>query len=172
MSRLLLNNIIRFVVILLLQVLVLKGVNLTIGNIEYFHLIVYPITIMLLPFYMPKPYVLLIAFASGMFVDIFYDSLGVHASACLIMAYLRPTILGFLEPRGGYTYEVPGLGNAEIQWFAGYSSIMLLVFLLSYFIMEAFSYVYFVRITLSTVLSFIISILVIFIYQIIFRTKA
>jgi hypothetical protein len=72
MSRLLLNNIIRFSVILILQVLVLKGVNLNIGNFEYFHLIVYPVAIMLLPFYMPKPYVLLIAFASGVFVDFFY----------------------------------------------------------------------------------------------------
>lgn len=171
MSRLLLNNIIRFSVILILQVLVLKGVNLNIGNFEYFHLIVYPVAIMLLPFYMPKPYVLLIAFASGIFVDIFYDSLGVHASACLIMAYLRPTILGVLEPRGGYTYEVPGLGNTEIPWFAGYTSIMLLVFMLFYFIMEAFSYVYFIRITLSTIFSFLISILFIFVYQIIFRTK-
>ena len=172
MSRLFLNNIIRFTVILLLQVLVLKRVNLNIGDLEYFHVIVYPIIIMLLPLYMPKPYVLLIAFASGMFVDIFYDSLGVHASACLLMAYLKPTILGILEPRGGYTYEVPGLGNTEVQWFAGYASFMLLVYLLAYFIMEAFSYVYFVRISLSTILSFIISILIIFVYQIIFRTKA
>jgi hypothetical protein len=87
------------------------------------------------------------------------------------MAYLRPTILGVLEPRGGYTYEVPGLGNTEIPWFAGYTSIMLLVFMLFYFIMEAFSYVYFIRITLSTIFSFLISILFIFVYQIIFRTK-
>lgn len=171
MNRSVLNNIIRFSVILILQVLVLKGIDLNIGKYQYFHVLLYPILIMLLPFSLARPYVLLIAFGAGMFVDMFYDSLGVHASACLTMAYLRPVILSVLEPRGGYTYDVPGLGNVEIPWFAAYTSLMLLVFLIMYFSLEAFSYVYFGRIVLSTLLSFIISMIFIFVYQVIFRTK-
>lgn len=171
MSRVLINNIIRFAVILILQVLVLKGINLNMGSFQYFHVLVYPILIMLLPFSLARPYVLLIAFSAGLFVDIFYDSLGVHASASLFIAYLRPYILAIIEPRGGYTYDVPGLGNTEIAWFAIYTTLMLFVFLIIYFSLEAFSYVYFIRIVLSTFFSFIISILFIFVYQIVFRTK-
>lgn len=171
MSRVLLNNIVRFFVIVLLQVLVLKGVDLNIGNFQYFHLLIYPIVIMLLPFSMAKPYVILIAFATGIIVDMFYDSLGVHASACLVIAYLRPFVLSLIEPRGGYTFDVGGLGNTEITWFAAYVSMMMIVFLVVYFSLEAFSYVYFLKIVLSTIFSFIVSILFIFVYQIIFRTK-
>jgi hypothetical protein len=171
MSRVLLNNIVRFIIILLLQVLVLKGINLNVGNFQYFHVLVYPILIILLPFSLARPYILLIAFGAGIFVDMFYDSLGVHASACLFIAYLRPYILGLIEPRGGYTFDVGGLGNTEIAWFAGYSTLMMMIFFLIYFSLEAFSYVYFIRIVLSTFFSFIISILFIFVYQIVFRTK-
>lgn len=172
MNRTVLNIIIRFVIILLLQVLVLKGVNLNSGNFQYFHLLFYPIVIMLLPISLAKPYVILIAFASGIFVDIFYDSIGVHAAACVFMAYTRSFVLQLLEPRGGYTYDIPGLGNTEFSWFITYISIMLLLFLLFYFSMEAFSTVFIVKIILNTFFSFILSIITILVYQVIFRTKS
>ncbi len=170
MNSVIRNNIIRILVLFFLQVLVLKGIDLSIGTFQYFHLLVYPMIIMLLPFSMPKTYILLLAFVLGICVDVFYDSLGIHASSCLILAYVRPLILGLIEPRGGYTYDVPGLGNTEITWIATYVALMLFVFLISYFSIEAFSYVYFVRIILSTICSFIISFLFILVYQIIFRT--
>jgi len=171
MNRVVLNNVARFLVLLILQVLVFKGIDLNIGNFQYFHVLVYPVAIMLLPFSMARPYVILISFATGLFVDMFYDSLGVHASACLVVAYLRPFILGLIEPRGGYTYDVGGLGNAEVGWFAMYTAMTFSLFLFVYFSLEAFSYVYFVKILLSTIFSFIVSILSVMVYQIIFRTK-
>lgn len=171
MSRVIQSNIIRFIVFFLLQVLVFKGVDLNSGSFQYFHLLIYPIAILLLPIDLPKPYVLLLGFLIGISVDIFYDSLGVHASASVFMAYTRSYILKILEPRGGYNFRTPGLGNSEFSWFASYLALSMALFLIFYFSMDAFSFVYFVKIILNTIFSFIISVSIIIIYQVIFRTR-
>lgn len=171
MNKLIRNNIIRFVGILLLQVLVFKGVQLSSPSFTYIHVLIYPIIILLLPLEMPKPYLLMIAFGVGLFVDMFYDSIGIHASALVFMAYIRSFILKMIEPRGGYTAYVPGLGNVELAWFASYVSLCMLAFLLFYFSMEAFSFVYIIRILLNTIMSFIISVALIILFEIIFKTK-
>ena len=171
MNSTVISNIIRFVIIILLQVLVLKGINLNDGNFQYFNIICYPILILLLPIDLAKPYQLLIAFGLGLVVDVFYDSLGVHTSAIVFMTYCRSFVLQLLEPRGGYSFITPGLGNTEFAWFGGYVSIMMTLFLGFYFSMEAFSAVFFWRIVLNTLFSFFLSVSLIIIYQLIFRTK-
>lgn len=171
MNRVVQSNIIRFIVFFLLQVLVFKGVDLNSGSFQYFHIIMYPIFILLLPIELQKPYVLLLAFLIGISVDIFYDSLGVHASASVFLAYLRSYLLKLLEPRGGYSFQTPGLGNTEFSWFATYIALGMTAFFIFYFSMDAFSFVYFVRIVLNTFFSFLISVSLIIIYQVIFRTK-
>lgn len=171
MNSVVVTNIIRFVVIIILQVLIFKGIDLNSGSFQYFHILFYPILILLLPFSLAKPYQLLIAFTLGFVIDIFYDSLGVHTSAIVFMTYCRSFVLKFIEPRGGYSIETAGLGNAEFPWFIGYLSIMMVLFLLFYFSMEAFSAVYFWRILLNTLFSFVLSVSLIIIYQLIFRTK-
>ena len=171
MNRELQNNIFRFIVVFLLQVLVFKGINLNNNNFHYFHILFYPIAILLLPIKLQKPYVILLAFLLGISIDVFYDSLGVHASASVFLAYARSYILKILEPRGGYTFNTPGLGNTEFSWFSTYLAIGMALFLIFYFSMEAFSFVYFVRIVLNTLFSFILSVSLIIIYQVIFRTR-
>lgn len=171
MNSVVLVNIIRFVVLIFLQVLVFKGININTGSFPYFHILVYPIAILLLPISLPKPYVLLLAFATGMIIDVFYDSIGVHASALVFMAYCRSFILDLLEPRGGYSIDTPGLGNTKFVWFVVYVSSMMGLFLVFYFSMEAFSIVYIMKIILNTLFSFILSVPIIIIYQFIFRSK-
>lgn len=171
MNKLVQSNILRFVLILLFQVLVCKGINLNQGNFQYFHVLFYPIAILLLPIEMPRPYLLLCAFALGFSIDVFYDSLGVHASASVFLAYTRSFILRILEPRGGYNTNTAGLGNMEFSWFISYLSIGMIIFLIAYFSMDAFSFVYIGRIILNTLFSFILSVSLILIYQVIFRSR-
>lgn len=172
MSKIIQVNLLRFIVIFFLQVLVFKGIDLNNGSFQYFHILFYPIAILLLPIDMPRPYILICAFLLGFFIDIFYDSLGVHASAAVFLAYIRSFIIKLLEPRGGYTVNSPGLGNMEFSWFASYVALGLFAFLFFYFSIEAFSFVYFVRIIMNTFFSFILSMSLILIYQVIFRSKS
>src|SRR4249920_2342327 len=99
-TRDILSNVIRAVIILLVQVLVLKRIGLS-SQWWWQHgsLFLYPIIILLLPFRMTKHYVILLGFVIGLVIDIFYDTVGVHAFALTGMAYARGVLLSWLEPR-------------------------------------------------------------------------
>ena len=144
MGNLITKNLIRFIVLGLLQVIILKDLDLTPGNFDFIHLIVYPLAIMLLPLKTPRVLIILLGFVYGLSIDIFYDSLGVHASAATFMAFSRKIVLKFLEPYGGYTTDqIPTLRNMGIYWFFIYSGILMAIHLLFYFSMDAFSIVFF-----------------------------
>ncbi len=78
------------------------------------------------------------AFLVGLLVDSFYDSAGVHAGACVFMAFLRPQVLRLLKPPGGYEdYMEVSLPLMGPKWFFQYMLALifghhLLVFILSY----------------------------------------
>ncbi|WP_235298585.1 rod shape-determining protein MreD [Portibacter marinus] len=172
MNNTVVRNIIRFFIFLLLQGLVLKGIDLSAGEFDYIHIIIYHLFILLLPLNMPRWSILLVALFMGIGVDLFYDSPGVHASACVFTAYLRKPVLQFLEPQGGYNInEVPSLYHFDISWIVIYTSLLTFAHFLWYFSMEAFSFVFIFDIVLNTIFSFIISIIFILIYHFIIRPK-
>ena len=83
MNNTIVRNIIRFVVLVLLQGWVLKAIDLSIGEFDFMQIIIYHLFIMLLPLNMPRWSILLLAMFMGIGVDIFYDSPGVHAGAAV-----------------------------------------------------------------------------------------
>lgn len=89
------KHIIRFFVLVLAQVLVLNNV-LFLGYINPY---IYILFIMLLPFDTPRWLLLILAFALGLSVDAFQNSMGLHAFACVLIAYYRTPILHFLLPQ-------------------------------------------------------------------------
>src|ERR1700739_3319163 len=80
-----LKNIGRFIILVLLQVLIVKNINLG----RYFIFFPYVLFILLLPFNTPKPLVLFASFVLGLCIDAFYNTQGMHASACVLMAFAR-----------------------------------------------------------------------------------
>ncbi|MBK9718576.1 MAG: hypothetical protein IPQ02_03240 [Saprospiraceae bacterium] len=165
-------HIIRFILLLAFQVLILKGINLSESQIQYVTIIVYPVAVLLLPIALPQFFILVIAFCSGIFVDLFYGTIGVHASACLWMASVRPIVLKYLEPKSGYSVDQnPNSYNLGIFWFLQYASLLMGVYIFCYFILEVFTFVYFGEILIKTLLSFVVSIFIIFIMQILINSK-
>mgnify|MGYP000601081646 CR=1 FL=1 len=172
MNNTVVRNIIRFIVLILIQGLVLKSIDLSIGEFDYIHIIIYHLFILLLPLNMPRWMILLAALFMGIGVDLFYDSPGVHASASVFTAYVRKPVLKFLEPQGGYNInEIPSLHHFDISWIIIYTSILTFAHLIWYFSMEAFSFIFFFDITLNTIFSFIISLIFIMIFHFIVRPK-
>jgi len=135
MNNIVITNIVRFLVLGLVQVFILRNVVATGGVFwENFQIIIYPVFIMLLPFRTPKVAVLALAFVMGFIIDSFYNSFGIHASACVFMAYLRFFALNWLEPKGGYNDDYsPTKQRLGLGWFMGYSAILLFGYLLWYF---------------------------------------
>lgn len=165
-------NIIRFFILALGQVLVFKRIAFSWGDFAFIHFIIYPLFIILLPIKVPRPIVIALGFLIGIFVDLFYDSPGVHASASVFTAYTRGIVLDFLEPYEGYnTNDSPTIMTRGIGWFMTYASILFGLHLLWYFSVEAFSFVFFFEILLNTIFSFIASFIIIMLFLLIFRPK-
>lgn len=172
MNNDLVKNLVRITLIVLIQVLILRRLNLSIGSFNYIHILFYPVLIMILPLRISKPLLLIIGFVIGLVVDVFYDSLGVHASACVFLAYIRPYVLSVFEPRGGFSVNTsPTKHNLGMYWFLRYAAAMLLLHLLFYFSMEVFTVVYLKEIILRTIFSFIFSFAFIMLYKLLFNPK-
>nr|WP_320118151.1 rod shape-determining protein MreD [uncultured Marinifilum sp.] len=152
-----LKNIIRFVVLVLIQVAILNNIQLS----GFLNPYMYVLFILLLPFEIPNWLLLLLSFLLGISVDIFSGTVGMHASACVFMGYLRPYVLNYLSLRDGYeigTY--PGIASYGFAWFFKYALSLIIAHHSFLFIIEVFSFANFsetlVRIIFSGFFSLIL----------------
>ena len=158
------------IIILSIQIFLLLTFSIPVGSRYSLTIYIYPLIIILLPLSYSKSSLLLIAFIIGLIIDYFYQSIGVHSSSLVLIAFMRPYILSLLEPRGGYrTDNSPSSNNSGLSWFLMYGSIILFIHLLTYFSVDAFSFVFLDKIFINTIISFIASYLIINIYQFIIR---
>ncbi|MBC7758013.1 MAG: rod shape-determining protein MreD [Phormidesmis sp. FL-bin-119] len=157
MGRAIVNNTIRFILLLATQVFLLK-------NTGYYNLSVpylYILFILLLPFNIPNGLLFLLAFISGITVDVFYDTLGLHALACSVMAFVRIVYISITVQRDGFDNEPePRLGIMGFRWFVFYAVILAFFHHLVLFTFEAFRISEFgftiIRVLLSALLSTIL----------------
>jgi rod shape-determining protein MreD len=152
----------RFLVLTAMQVLLLNNIQLS-GFINPY---IYLLIILLLPVKFSKNLMLLIAFISGLAIDIFSNTAGMHAAATVWMAYWRPSVLRILAPRDGYEADsVPSMVTMGFNWFAVYASFMIVIHHLALFYIEAFTFSSFFMTLLRALLSSAASLLVILIAQ-------
>lgn len=169
MSDLLIANIFRFIGIFLVQILILKNVDI---NTNYINLYIYPLFILLLPIKMQRVWVLLIAFVFGLSIDFFYDSPGVHAAASVFIAFIRTGLFRIMEPRGGYDTKLsPNKHNFGMTWFTQYTGILMFLHLFLIFMLDVFDMGYLGSIFLKTILSYILSMLLLIIFTYVFNPK-
>ncbi len=149
-------------IVLSIQVLVLNRIDLGFDQFSYIQLMLYPYLIMILPYYNNKYVNLLFAFGLGILVDIFSGTLGIHASATVFIAFLRPYLLSMIEPKEGYIKDtMPSIRGQGISLIFLQVSILVFVHHLFLFSVEAFSFVYLTEIILKTIFSFIVSTVII-----------
>lgn len=98
MNSTVLINIFRFILLLALQVVVCNNIDLF-GYIDPYPYILF---ILLYPVNGNKAGLLLSSFALGIILDMFMNSGGAHAVACVTLAYLRPVFFKFSF---GVSYE-------------------------------------------------------------------
>ncbi|MFC2080762.1 rod shape-determining protein MreD [Bacteroidota bacterium] len=156
------RNIIRFVILVLLQVLVLDNIQISGHIVPHF----YVLFILLMPFETPNWLLLLTAFALGLSVDMFNHTLGMHAAATVFMASLRPYMLRISAPRDGYepgTY--PRLFYYGFQWFLRYTVILVLAHHFVLFYIEVFRFAEFFSTLLRVLLSSLFSVILIMLSQ-------
>ena len=98
MIKVLPRNLLRFAVLVLVQVLILNNIQIS----GYLNPYVYVLFVLLLPFETPNWLLLVVAFLLGLSIDLFSQTPGIHAFATVFMAFFRPFILNVLSPRDGY----------------------------------------------------------------------
>lgn len=163
----------RFILLLLIQGLILHRLNPGGTSFNYIHILIYPLFIMLFPVQVSKILLIVLGFLMGISVDIFYDSPGLHASASVLTAFIRPFVLMVIEPRGGYKINsVPTKDQFGFNWFLRYVSILLVIHLLWYFSLEVFQISEILKVLLKTFVSFFASLMFIWLYVIIFNPKS
>jgi hypothetical protein len=156
-----LNSGLRFVLLLVAQVLVFNQVSWGWGGRDLLFVLVYPLFVAMLPLRAPRPLVIFLAFLLGLSIDFASESLGLHAGALTFTAYCRPLILNLVEPRDGYNIKAnPSVSDLGAGWMFRYLALLLLVHLLAFFILQAFSLYFIGEILLKTVVSFPASLLV------------
>lgn len=124
-----------FVLIVLTQGLVIDPMEID----EFMNPMVYPILILMLPFELSIIATLAISFVVGISVDGFSNTFGLHASAAMLIGYIRPTILKYIKPRDGYDSSLlPSIHDMGVSWFLGYSALFLFLHHMWFFSFEIF----------------------------------
>ena len=154
-----------FLLVVLLQGLVVNNLELNV----YFHPMIYPIMILILPFETNSFVSMTIALVLGLAIDAFSNTFGLHASAAMLIGYLRPTILRYLRPRDGYDPSLlPTIHDMGIVWFLAYSAFILFLHHLWFFSFEILRFDLILLIVMKTFASLLISLLLVIIFQYIF----
>ena len=132
----------------------------------------YVLAILLLPFETPKFVVLFVAFALGVCIDFFYDSSGLHASACTVMGFARHYVLRYIAPREGY--EVGAKPTSEEMgntWFLSYAATLILLHHVVFFYLEVFRFSGFFHTLWRIVISSVGTFAMVYLIQFLFNRK-
>lgn len=152
------NYVIRFTLLLILLVLLQV---LLFNNIQfsgYINPYVYVMFILLLPVTMPQWLLLLIAFFTGLIIDLLSGTPGMHAGASVAAGFSRPYLLRVISPRDGYeSGAVPGMAIYGFRWFLIYTLIFTAIHHFALFYLEVFRLADFFRTLLRVIISTIFS---------------
>lgn len=167
-SRVLFNNVLRFFLLILLQVLILNNVYLGGFINPYF----YVYFILLLPYEIPGGLLLLLGFLTGAGVDIFTNTLGLNTSASLAMAYARPHVIRLISSGpDSLIGDSPSLKNQGMKWFLYYSFSLILIHHFILFYLEVFRFSEFFNTFLRMTLSSLFTLLLVMISEYLFYPK-
>jgi hypothetical protein len=118
MNRNIIIQFFSFVIYVLYQVLILK--NIVLFDTAFCFL--YIAYLLFLPVESNTMLLMVVGFAMGIVIDIFYDSFGLHAFACVFVMFVRNSYLSAITPQGGYdSSSTPSIAVNGMQWFLIYT---------------------------------------------------
>lgn len=166
----LVKNIFRLFIFVLVQVYVLN-------KIPHLHRFVVPylyfLFVLWLPFSLGRLGLLFAGFATGLLLDYFTNTPGLHAAACVLIAYVRPFLISILIPKDTTEFNFREPSPGAMGW-APYGVYVLIMTLLHHVYLLLLQYLHFgsfldflIRILTTTA----ISLLLIFTVELLFPRK-
>ncbi len=93
--------------------------------------------LLMLPVNLSKPIQYLVAFGAGLFIDIFTQTMGLHAFSCVLMIAIRPYWISIISGTLNRSKEELTLPHQNLSWIASYLFPLIFVHHFSFFMLEA-----------------------------------
>lgn len=153
-----LQNIFRFILLIFFQVLVLNNLQFM-GFINPY---VYVLFVLSLPYRMPRWLTLVLGFITGLVIDMFANTGGMHAFATVLVAFMRNKTIDLFIAIDEGNNPTPSFHSFGINAYLKYMILMVVVHHSSLFLLEAFSFSNFGLLFGKILLSSLVTILIIF----------
>lgn len=166
MNSIIISNSIRFIVLILVQALLLSSINF----LGYINPYIYVLFILLFPANNNRSVFIALSFILGLTLDLFIDSGGVHAVACVTIAYIRPVALKFSF---GTLYDHHSIkfNETELLKRATYITLLVVIHHLILFSLEIFSTAKVILILKKSLFSSIFTIMLCVLITVLFSKK-
>ena len=163
-----LKHIFRFILLTIIQVFVIDKLPLADGISPQ----IYVLFLFGLPFEIKTIPLMVVAFLGGFFVDVLGGTYGMHTSALLVIAILRPIVFQLFSPREGYDLiKEPSVADYGLKWYVSIAGILTFVFHFYFFTLELFSWIFWKEIVLYAIISTLIALFLILLIQYTFLRK-
>jgi rod shape-determining protein MreD len=156
--------IISFVVLIVLQLLIFNNIQFS-GFVNPY---VYVMFILILPMAIPTWILLLLSFMTGIVIDIFAGTMGVHAFASVMAGFARPWVLSLnITSETSEPEMSPSSHNNGLRWFFIYTTTVVFIHHFTLFFVEVFSFTNFFHTLLRVLLSTLVTTFFIILFDII-----
>lgn len=163
------KHIIRFILLILVQVLIVNELDLG----KFIHPQVYLLFLLLLPTDMSHWASLLVGFFTGVTIDAFSDTMGIHTAAATLMMYLRYFILqNSIERKNDEASHDLTIKRVGWRYYLTHVTTLVVIHHIVLFFLSAFSGALFFRTLGTIILSSLFTIGLIVILQLTFIKAA
>ena len=152
----------RYVLVMLLQVLLFNQLQL----LGICHPFVYLICLMMMPLTLRHSTDMLIGAVVGLIMDIFSNTLGLHTSACILVMFIRPYLVGALVNDKDRLNEQISSRTLGMEAMIKYTIILVLIHHFAVFMLGSWSWMHLGYVMVETVVSSIVTISIILGYNI------
>ena len=147
----------QWLVAMVLQVLLINQLQL--GGVC--HPFIYILPLLMMPITLPRWADMLIGLVAGLLMDVFCNSLGVHAAACIMLMYMRRHLIPLWVNDTERLTDIISMQTIGIAPFLKYTSLLVVAHHLMVFFLTAWTFQLWWYTLLTTLVSSIVSLAVI-----------
>ena len=153
---------VNIIVFVLIQVLVMNNIHLF-GIVVPF---IYIYVILKLPVNTTRSWMVLISFLTGLSIDIFSNTFGMHAAACTLVGFVRtPLLERFVDVREIQEGSIPSYRLFGLGRFLRYTILLVSIHHIALFVIESFTFFQPLLMITRMLSSILFTILLIFILE-------
>ncbi len=152
-----LQNILRFIFLILLQVFILDNIQF----MGYINPMIYVLFILSLPVRFPKWALLILAFIMGLIIDVFSNTAGMHSFALVFAAFLRTPVINIFTSIDEGSNPTPSFHTFGVSAYVKYVVILVLIHHFILFFIESFSFLHLTLLITKIIFSSTVTILLI-----------